>query len=132
MYLPGHFPAIPAEPSKLTDKMAEALEEPVIPLAMEGSQAEQIAICDCVCEVVFVVVCSWLWVCGGVCGCVIVLCLWLCVRGCVFVAVFGVRGCVFVVVFVVVSLWLCLCGCVFVVVCSWLCVCACVFVVVCL
>ena len=41
-----------------------------------------------------------------------------------------VCGCVLVVTFVVVRLWLCVCGCVFVVV--WLCVCGCVFVVVCL
>ena len=44
----------------------------------------------------------------------VVVCLWLCVCGCVLV-----------VVFVVLCLWLCVCGCVCVVVFLWLCVCGC-------
>ena len=52
----------------------------------------------------------------------VVVCLWLCVSGCVCGYVFVVRLCVCDCVFVVVCLWLCVCGCVFVdvFVCSWL------------
>ena len=82
------------------------------------------AVVSCQIAVLSVVVCLWLCVCGYVFVIeFVVVCLWFCVSSCVC-------SCVFVVVLVVVCLWFCacgcVCGCVFVVVCLWLCVCGCV------